>query len=204
MSHKLKFFSLIILCSMVWSGRVQSADSPSGHILGGSLNSPIRIEVFSDFQCPACRELFLGTIRQVLNDYSSKDKVCVIYYEFPWASHKYARPAARYVVAASRMGRQKVLPLMEALYIDQAQWSQDGNIEASIARVLSSEDFRKLKTIMQDADINAAIDKEVQLGTLKKVESTPTMFISYTGKQQKVDKLITYPVMKQFIDSIVK
>jgi protein-disulfide isomerase len=204
MLHKLKLFSLIIFCFMAWSGLVKSEDSPSGQILGGSLNSPIKIEVFSDFQCPACRELFLGTIRQVLNDYSSKDKVCIIYYEFPWASHKYARSAARYVMAASRMGRQKVLPIMEALYIDQAQWSQDGNIDASISKVLSPEDFKKLKGIMQDASINTTIDKEVQLGTLKKVDSTPTMFISYSGKQQRVDKLITYPVMKQFIDSIVK
>ena len=204
MPQKLKLFIFIVLCAMTWLGPVQSADSPSGQILGGSLNSPIKIEVFSDFQCPACRELFLGTIRQVLNEYSSKDKVCIIYYEFPWASHKYARSAALYFMAASKLGRQKVLPIMEALYLDQTQWSQDGSIDASISKVLSPEDFKKLKMIMQDPDINAAIDKEVQLGTLKKVESTPTMFISYTGKQQKVDKLITYPVMKQFIDSIVK
>jgi len=107
-------------------------------------------------------------------------------------------------MAASKLRRQKVLPIMEALYLDQAQWSQDGNIDASISKVLSPEDFKKLKMIMQDPGMNAAIDKEVKLGTLKKVKSTPTMFISYTGKQQKVDNPITYPVMKQFIDSIVK
>jgi protein-disulfide isomerase len=200
---KLKLFIPVILCSMAYVGFVQAAD-PSGQILGGSSNSTIKLEVFSDFECPACRALYLETIRKVLQEYSSKDKVCVIYYEFPLKAHKYSRTAARFVAAASRLGQQKVLSIMEIIYIDQAQWSQDGNIEASISKVLTPAEFTKLKTIMQDTSINAAIDKEVQLGELKKVESTPTMFITQPGKQQKVVGIVTYPVMKQFIDRIVK
>jgi protein-disulfide isomerase len=204
MSQTLKPFILIFLCSLTGSVPLQSSDSASGQILGGSLNSPIKLEVFSDFQCPACRELYLGTIRQVLKEYSGKDKVCVIYYEFPLSSHKYSRLAALYVAAASRMGQQKVLSIMEALFIDQTKWSQDGNIDASISKALPPDDFKKLKTILQDASINAAVEKDRQLGVMKKIESTPTMFISQPGKQQKVEGLVTYPVMKQFIDRIVK
>jgi protein-disulfide isomerase len=204
MPHKLKLFIFIVLCSTAWLSAVQSADSDSGQILGGSLNSPIKIEVFSDFQCNACREFYLATIRRILNEYSSKNKVCVIYYENPLKTHKYSRAAARYVTAASRMGLQKVLSIMEILFMDQAQWSQDGNIDASVSKVLRPAEFMKLKTIMQDTSINTAIDKELQLGVLKKVESTPTLFISEHGKQRKVEGLVTYPVMKQFIDRIVK
>lgn len=204
MLRKLQLLVFLILCSAAWSVPVQSANRTSGQILGGSANSPVKLEVFSDFQCPACRELFLGTIRQVIKEYSSKDKVCVIYYEYPLNMHPYARTAARYITAASQMGSQKILPLFETLFVDQAQWSQDGNIDASISKALPREEFQKLKRLMQDASINAAIDKELQLGMLKEVKSTPTMFISYPGKQQKVEGLVTYPVMKQFIDSIVK
>jgi len=204
MPQKLTLFILIVLCAMTWPGPAQSLESASGQILGGSLNSPIKLEVFSDFQCPACRELFLGTIRQILKEYSNKDKVCVIYYEYPLPLHKYSRSAALYVAAASRMGQQKVLSIMEVLFIDQAQWSQDGNIEASISKVLQPDDVKKLKMILQDASINAAVERDRQLGLMKKIESTPTMFISQPGKQQKVEGLITYPVMKQFIDRIVK
>jgi protein-disulfide isomerase len=143
-------------------------------------------------------------MRKVLQEYSSKDKVCVVYYEYPLKTHKYSRIAARYVAAASRMGLPKVLSIMEILFMDQALWSQDGNIAASISKVLAPSDFKKLKTIMQDTSIDAAIEKEVELGTAKKVESTPTMFISQPGKQRKVEGLVTYPVMKQFFDSILK
>jgi protein-disulfide isomerase len=93
---------------------------------------------------------------------------------------------------------------MDALFMDQAKWSEDGRIEASIAKVLSREDFQKLKKIMQDSSINLAIEREITLATKSQVKSTPTMFIRYTGKQQKVEGLVTYIVLKQFIDAIIK
>ena len=114
------------------------------------MNSPLRIEVFSDFQCPACRELYLGTIRQVLQDYSSKDKVCVIYHEFPLAIHPYAKEAARYSEAAGRLGLQKLLPVYDSLFTDQQQWSKDGSLELTVSKALPSEDVQKLKKIMQE------------------------------------------------------
>jgi protein-disulfide isomerase len=182
----------------------QSADEIAGQILGGSLNSPIRIEVFSDFQCPACRELFLGTIRQVLQDYSSKDKVCIIYHEFPLAMHQYSREAARYSEAAGRLGQQKLLPVYESLFSDQAQWAKDGSLELTIAKALPSEDVQKLRKEMSDPHINTDIEDEIQLGLKKEIRSTPTLLISYPGRQQRVEGVVEYTVLKQFIDSIVK
>jgi protein-disulfide isomerase len=196
---------LLAVCCTILSAPAWTSEQTDGQILGGSLNSPIRIEVFSDFQCPACRELYLGTIRQVLQEYSSKDKVCIIYHEFPLATHQYSQEAARYAEAASRLGVQKLLPVMDMLFTDQAQWSQDGKLEASVSKALSQEDFQKLKKIMQDPGINAEIQKQIQLGVAKEVKSTPTMFIYYPpNKQQKAEGLITYLVMKGFIDRIVK
>jgi protein-disulfide isomerase len=183
---------------------VQSADEIAGQILGGSLNSPIRIEVFSDFQCPACRELFLGTIRQVLQDYSSKDKVCVIYHEFPLAMHQYSKEAARYSEAAGRLGQQKLLPVYESLFTDQQQWAKDGSLELTIAKALPSEDVQKLRKEMLDPRINTEIEDEIQLGLKKEVRSTPTLLISYPGRQQRVEGAVEYTILKQFIDSIVK
>jgi protein-disulfide isomerase len=195
---------MLILGFALLSTPVQSADETAGQILGGSLNSPIRIDVFSDFQCPACRELFLRTIRPVLQDYSSKDKVCVIYHEFPLPMHQYAREAARYSEAAARLGQQKLLPVFDSLFTDQPQWAKDGSIELSIAKALPSEDVQKLRKAMLDPAINADIENQIQLGLKKEIQSTPTMFISYPGRQQKVEGVIEYTVLKQFIDSIVK
>jgi protein-disulfide isomerase len=204
MFHRLVSISLVVVCLALWSAPVKSADETTGQILGGSLNSPIRIEVFSDFQCPACRELYLETIRQVLQEYSSKDKVCVIYHEFPLPMHPYAKEAARYAEAAARLGQQKVLPVYESLFSDQPQWAKDGSVELAISKALPSDDIQKLKKALLDSSINADIEKAIQLGLRKEIQSTPTLFISSPGKQQKVEGFVAYAILKQFIDSIVK
>jgi len=200
-----KLRSIIFLAIIIiWSMQARSADEASGVILGGSVNSPVRIEIFSDFQCPACRDLYLGTVKQVLQDYSSKDKVCIVYHEFPLSIHQHSREAARYCEAAARLGQEKLLPVMDSLFTDQAQWSQDGSLESSVSKALSRDDFQKLKKIMQDPSINSEIEKEVQLGLKKDVKSTPTLFVHYIGKEQKAEGVVTYPVLKQFIDQVVK
>ena len=93
---------------------------------------------------------------------------------------------------------------MDSLFMDQAKWSQDGNLDAAVSKVLSNEDFLKLKRLMQNPSINQGIEREIQLGIKQQIKSTPTMFISYSGKQQRVEGLVTYLVLKQFIDSIIK
>ncbi len=193
-----------MVCFALWSVPMRSSDEPSGQILGGSTDAPIRIEVFSDFQCPHCRDLYLGTIKPLLQEYASKDKVCVIYHEFPLAMHQYSREAARYSEAAGRLGQQKLLPVFDSIFTDQAQWAKDGNLEATVSKALPGDDFAKLKKIMQDSSVNADIEKEIQLGVQKEIKSTPTLLISYIGRQQKVEGVVAYTVLKGFIDSIVK
>jgi protein-disulfide isomerase len=189
---------------MLWSVPMRPSDDAPGQMLGGSADSPVRIEVFSDFQCSACREFYLNTIRQVLQDYSSKDKVCIIYHEYPLTIHRYSREAARYSEAAARLGLPKLLMVMDAIFTDQALWSQDGKLDISVSKALSREDMLKLKKIMQDSSIDQAVEKEIKLGNKIEVKSTPTTLISYIGKQTKVEGAVIYPAMKQFLDRIVK
>jgi protein-disulfide isomerase len=204
MLRKCGLVTALILISLAWPSSVRPFDASSGHTLGGAANSPVQIEVFSDFQCSACREFYLGTVRQILQEYSSKDKVRIVYHEYPLQVHKYSRDAARYSEAASRLGVKQLLAVMDSLFMDQAKWSQDGKIEPSIAKALSSEDFQKLNRIMQDSSINQTIENDISLANQNQIRSTPTMFIRYTGKQQRVEGLVTYLVLKQFIDTIIK
>ncbi len=45
----------------------------------GSKTAPITMEVFSDYQCPACRSFYQSTYRQVIDSYVSAGKVYLIH-----------------------------------------------------------------------------------------------------------------------------
>lgn len=194
------FVLLLSLCSLP----LPAADGTSGQILGGSPDAPIKIEVFSDFQCPSCRELYLDVMRRALAEYANANKICVIYHEFPLAMHPYSKKAAQYAEAASRLGRAQLLKVYDVLFMDQAVWSQNGSIEASIAKVLSRDELQRIKKILQDPSINAAINSEIKLGNDRQVNSTPTFWVYTRGKSQKVEGRITYPLLKDHIDRNVK
>ena len=49
----------------------------------GSKTAPVVVEIFSDFQCPACKTLFVTTNRQLMDDYVSTGKVYLIHRDFP-------------------------------------------------------------------------------------------------------------------------
>jgi protein-disulfide isomerase len=192
-----------LLVAVVFSFPVRSADQSSGQILMGAPDAPIRIEVFSDFECPSCRELYLDVMRRVVADYSSQSKVCLIYHEYPLKSHKYSRDAAMYAEAVARLGRQKLLMIYDVLFMDQAQWAQDGNLERSLAKALTKTELLKVKKMMMDPSINAAVEREIKLGQQQRppILSTPTWFVHVKGKQpQRVEGRMAYIGLKQFID----
>jgi protein-disulfide isomerase len=193
-----------VLLAATFSLPVQSAEA-SGQILGGAPDAPIRIEVFSDFQCPSCRGLYLDVMRRVLSDYSSQNKVCVVYHEFPLQIHRYSREAALYAEAVSRLGRQQLLKVYDSLFMDQAQWGEDGKLEESISKAISRADLEKVKKIMQDPGITATVEKEIRLGMQNQIESTPTFFI-YSGQKQlqKVVGLLSYVSLKTYLNTIIK
>ncbi len=194
----------ISLMALSWPAAAQQDFGSFGHVLGGAANAPVQINVFSDFQCSACREFYLGTIKLVLRDYAAGNKVRVVYHEIPLQGHKYSRDAARYAGAAARMGTKQLLAVMDALFLNQSQWAQNGRMETWVAKALSLQDFQTLKRILREPAVDLAIDRELKFSTIKGLRSTPTMFLRYAGKQQKAEGLVTYPVLKQFLDAIVK
>src|SRR3981189_2283898 len=79
------------------------------HVARGSKNAPIVMEVFSDFQCPACKTLFNTTNRQVMDNYVSTGKVYLIHRDFPLPMHAHSQVAAQYSRAAAHVGKLDVV-----------------------------------------------------------------------------------------------
>jgi protein-disulfide isomerase len=198
---------MLLVCIALLTGFGLKAQPPAGSeeaLLGGTLEAPIRIDLFSDFQCPVCRDLYLETLRPVLKDYCEPNKVSIVYHDFPLRGHAYARDAARYAQAAMRVGRRQWLAVVDALYTNQPAWSQDGKIEGTLAAAVSPEDLQKIKGLLNYPYINESIDRDLSLGQSRKVDSTPTMFVTAIGREQKVVGRIPYNVLRDYFNRIVK
>ncbi len=168
----------------------------------GSKTAPITLEVFSDYQCPACRVFYEDTLRLVIENYVNSGKVYLIHRDFPLAVHAHSREAARYANAAARIG--KFDKAEEALFAKQAAWDKDGNLEGALSAVLSPAEMSKVRQLMKSGDLDAGIEKDVAEGNAYRVNQTPTTIIIHGDQKFPVSGGISYPVLSQFLDQLLK
>jgi protein-disulfide isomerase len=196
---------ILIVLTGAWSASAQTRPVASKDLcLSGQPSAPIRVEVFSDYQCPSCRDFYLETIKPLMKEYGSENKVCVNYYDFPLRMHKYAFEASRYSVASRRLGQDQWLRVSEALYEHQSLWAEDGKIDVVVARVLSAQELTQVKTFLKDSAIDLTVNQEIALARERQVTMTPTFFLVANGREKKVAGKISYPVLKDTLDRTLK
>jgi protein-disulfide isomerase len=171
----------------------------------GNPNAPIKMEVFGDFQCPACRGFFEGTVKQVIDDYVIPGKVCIIHRDFPLEMHPYARQAARLANAAAEFGQFEAIE--RALYDHQEEWSAKGNIEEVMASYFPPVQFRKFQAFESQhiSEINASIERDRVMGTQRNVNQTPTVYITAHGKMEALPGGgVDYKLLKSYFEYLLR
>lgn len=192
----------VLLLALAALFSVSAYAAESGECIKGKPTAPIKIEVFSDFQCPACRAFYLETMKQVMTEYGDTGKVCIAYREFPLTMHTHARKAARYGHAALRISPQLWIQVADTLFQNQETWAASGDIEAALAKALSPKDLAEIKKLVASpASLDAAIEADIKLGTEKEINSTPTFFVTSAGKTEKVPGAIRFPILKRYLDT---
>jgi len=171
------------------------------HKAFGSKNAPVTMEVFSDFQCPACKTLFTTTNRRLMDDYVSNGKVYLIHRDFPLPMHAYSRVAARYARAAAQIGKGE--PVEQALFQNQEKWEQNGDVDGTVAAVLSPAEMTKVRALVKGGTLDAAIDKDYALGQTYRVNQTPTTVFHSKGQTYPYSGVMTYEILKQFLDQLL-
>jgi len=171
------------------------------HKAFGSKSAPITMEVFSDYQCPSCRMLFLSTNRQLMDNYVTTGKVYLIHRDFPLPMHAYSRVAARYARAAAEIG--KIEPVERALYENQDKWEQSGDVDGILAGVLTAAEMTKVRALVKGGTLEPLIDKDVQLGTMYRVNQTPTTVFHSKGQTYPYSGAMSYDTLRQFLDQLL-
>ena len=193
-------FSLAFAALLLCGPSSPSAQSTSARAVG-PVTAAVRIDLFSDFECPACKALHEQTIKRVKEEYAKQGKLRLVHHDFPLPQHKQARRAAALAAAADRIGKYDLVA--DALFKQQETWSKGGNVEDAVDSVLTPEERKKVREIATDPAIAANIERDIQLGQRMQVSSTPTMIVTHNGKPSPIVGVASYPVFSRFLNTLV-
>jgi protein-disulfide isomerase len=171
----------------------------------GSRSAPITIEIFSDFQCPACRNNFEATVRPLIDNYVVTGKVYLVHRDFPLPIHSHSRDAARWANAAAHLGKFEKVEAV--LYAKQDTWGQSGNIEGALNGVLTPSELKRARQLVESGQLDAAIDSDIALGNSKRVSQTPSLFVTHGGETTPLapgPRGVSYSFLKQYLDYLLK
>lgn len=157
-----------------------------GHMMGPA-SAPVKVVVFSDFQCPYCAML-AQRLRTLRTEYPAQ--VVVLYRHFPLATHPYAIAAARASECAAAQGRFEAFH--DALFAAQ---DSIGVVPfgrfAAMAGVRDTAAFRECT--MRTGPV-PALAHDTVAGRRLDVRGTPTLLINQTLLRgaQPLDTLEAY------------
>ena len=162
--------------------------------------APIMIDLFSDFQCPACKQLHDQTLSSVIDDYAKKGKVVIVYHDFPLPMHSHGREAARWANAASTVHKYKQVG--DAFFRTQDTWARTGDLRSVVASVLTPSEMKQVEALMKDSKFDDGVSKDIALGTKAGLQSTPTMVITHKQQTYNISKPVSYPIFKRMLDEL--
>lgn len=182
------------------ASKVTAAQIAAGKTYGVK-NAPIRIDEYSDFECPHCQDLYMNTLRPLIDDYVSSGKVYLVHHDFPLPMHNYARVAAYYADAAAAVGR--FAQVEQALFVHQAKWATTGKVEPVVAAALSPAKMKQVQALAQTSVVKSAVLADVTRGRQLGINETPTMYITYRGKRTPIVGVVSYPILRRYIDALL-
>jgi protein-disulfide isomerase len=171
----------------------------------GSKNAPVTMEVFEDFQCPACGNFYETSLKQVIDNYVNTGKVYLVHRDFPLDMHPYARQAARLANAAAELGQFETIE--RALFDKQSEWSPSGKIDEAIASSVSAAQLKKIRAYESAHidDINASIERDRAMGIQRNVNQTPTIYVTARGKTEALPGGgVDYKLLRNYLDYLLR
>lgn len=169
----------------------------------GVPTAPIKIEEFTDFECPACRALYTKTLRPLISQYVTTGKVYLVHHDFPLPMHRYSRKAAYYANAAAAIGQFE--PVERALFTHQPQWQANGKIAPILAKVLKPAELKRVEELARKPQIQEAVARDVRLAEQLRVRQTPTMYITHNGNRTgPVVGVVKYSILRHYLEVLLR
>jgi protein-disulfide isomerase len=181
-----------------------SATAVNNYKETGSPNAPLTMELYTDYQCPSCRYFYLEVLPSVMSQYVSTGKVRLIHRDFPLPipQHVYSKLAARFANAAGQRGYYEAVALQ--IFKTQAEWEQNGNVDAEVAKVVPPGEMQKIRELVKsDPRLDDSMNADLALGNQDHINETPSMTIVVHGKRQKISGPVQFNILKAYLDKLL-
>ena len=146
----------------------------------GRLDAPVRMEVFSDFQCPFCGRFSEETLPSLLENQIAGGEAVFIFYDFPLtAIHPQATAAANAARCAGEEGAAAYWAMHDRLFATIDEWANDG--AADVFRAYAAEiglEELGFGACLEENRYAEAIAADQSLGESRGVSSTPSFFLN--------------------------
>ncbi|HWE50191.1 MAG TPA: thioredoxin domain-containing protein [Bryobacteraceae bacterium] len=175
------------------------AVNSANYKLSGSPQAPITLEIYTDYECPACAQFYVNTYPQLVANYVQTGKIRILHRDFPLPQHPFATIAARYANAAGEAGSYDAAVMQ--LFRTQGEWAQNGNVDAQLAKVLPPGVMQQVRSrIAGQRDAGIAVDQGA--GYRDALNQTPTLIIVSKGKREKVAPIPSFNILKSYLDQL--
>jgi protein-disulfide isomerase len=166
----------------------------------GSPTAPLTMELYTDYECPACRAFTLEVMPNVIRDYVATGKLRLIHRDFRLPQHQFTKTATRYANAAGEIGKFDIVT--HQIFLTQPDWSQNGNVDAAVAKVLSPADMEKVRALVKtDSHLDDSAVRDEAFGANQDhLNQTPTIVIVAKGKREVIAGGMPYAILKQYLD----
>lgn len=152
----------------------------------GSMDAPVMLEEFGDFECPPC-----GALHPVLKSLKSEfgTRLVIVFRQFPMVSlHKHATAAARAAEAAGLQG--KFWEMQDLLYQNQTTWHEASDVTPIFEQYATTIglDLDRFKRDLMSEMVEKRIALDRERGYWIGVNGTPTVFLN--GREVPADSLV--------------
>ena len=195
----MKLCALLLAALIPCLGQPLPADKDKAF---GNPSAAVRLDIFSDFECPACREYHMQILPQVEKDYGGSGKIYIVSHEFPLniPAHKYSREAAYYATAAARVGKYEAVA--DRLFLTQAAWGESGKVWETVAAVLTPAEQKKVLALAKDPAVMAEVQSDYDLGMRLGVNSTPSLFLTHGMRRFPLPNFNNYTLFRSMVDGL--
>jgi protein-disulfide isomerase len=177
-----------------------AANAPNGKI-AGKQSAPIRLELFSDFSCPGCKHFHDDILPIVMREFITPGKAYLVFRDYvlpPLPGHQFSGEAARFAVAANKVGKYRAVA--DALFASQSSWAFSGQIWPVVASVLTPDEQKRVLALSKEQAVADEVKSDTDAGNRAGLTRTPTVGINFKTQRRLWNQFGTPETDALFLD----